>query len=90
MLTEHDWDFVQLQLNYLDWDLQDAKRQYEIAAAHGLPVVVMEPVGDGALATLSEQARAVLNKADPKSSIASLGGPLRRVPAGVMTVLSGT
>ena len=51
ILDDHQWDFVQLQLNYLDWDLQDAKRQYEIVTQRGLPVIVMEPVRGGALAS---------------------------------------
>lgn len=53
-----DCDFVQLQINYLDWESSSiqAKECYEIATQHGKPVVVMEPVKGGALANLPEAA----------------------------------
>lgn len=64
-------EFVQIQLNYLDWDMQDAKQQYEIIASHGLPVWVMEPCRGGRLASLSPAADDVLKAAAPDRSIAS-------------------
>ena len=36
-------DFAQIQLNYLDWEMQDAKGQYEILESRGIPCIVMEP-----------------------------------------------
>lgn len=53
-LTRHEgtFDFVQIQLNYLDWTLQDAKAKYEIITRHGLGVWVMEPCRGGKLAEL--------------------------------------
>lgn len=68
------WDcfeFVQIQLNYLDWELQDAKQMYEIISSHGLPVWVMEPVRGGRLAALNPEADALLLKEQPEASIAS-------------------
>ena len=55
-LTRHAgvFDFVQIQLNYLDWTLQDAKKKYEIITRHGLGVWVMEPCRGGRLAALPE------------------------------------
>lgn len=55
-LTKYEgvFEFVQIQLNYLDWTLQDAKRKYDIITAHGLGVWVMEPCRGGKLATLPE------------------------------------
>lgn len=55
-LTRHagEFDFVQIQLNYLDWTLQDAKKKYEIITRHGLGVWVMEPCRGGRLASLPE------------------------------------
>ncbi len=61
-LNRHEgaFDFVQIQLNYLDWTLQDAKRKYEIITSHGLGVWVMEPCRGGKLAVLPETESAKL------------------------------
>ena len=65
------WEFTQIQLNYLDWELQDAKGQYEVLTEAGLPVIVMEPVRGGALATLCPESDEIFRKARPDKSIAS-------------------
>ena len=65
------WEFTQTQLNYLDWDYQNAKAQYEILTKKGIPVIVMEPVRGGALADLCPEANAVLKESRPDDSIAS-------------------
>ena len=57
------FEFVQIQLNYLDWTLQNAKKQYEIITEHGLPVWVMEPVRGGRLASLGAKYDSMLKKA---------------------------
>lgn len=85
----HEWDFAQIQLNYLDWEMQDSAGQYKVLEEHGIPVIIMEPVRGGTLADLGEEANAVLKAAHPDWSIA--GWALRyaaSLPA-VMTVLSG-
>lgn len=53
ILAAGDWDFVQLQLNYFDWDYQQSRKKYELCAAAGLQVIVMEPVRGGMLNTLA-------------------------------------
>lgn len=50
ILSLHDWDFVQIQMNYLDWTYQNAKKSYELLAERSIPVVVMEPIRGGFLA----------------------------------------
>ena len=76
-LTRHEgeFDFVQIQLNYLDWTLQDAKSKYEIIARHGLGVWVMEPCRGGKLAALPEaesaKLRALCNNAGDKQTMPS-------------------
>ena len=70
-MQRYPWEFAQIQLNYVDWDFQDAKAQYEILERHGLPAIIMEPVRGGALADLGEGPNQVLKRADQKASIAS-------------------
>lgn len=83
------FEFVQIQLNYLDWVLQDAKRKYEVITAHGLPVVVMEPVRGGRLAALPPEADALLKAARPESSDASWAFRFLQGLPNILTVLSG-
>ena len=71
-LTRHEgvFDFVQIQLNYLDWTLQDAKGKYAAVAKHGVKVVVMEGVRGGRLASLPEAQMAKLRALRPDDSAA--------------------
>lgn len=89
IVTDHQWDFAQIQLNYVDWDMCDAKNQYRILAERNIPVVVMEPVRGGALATLNDKAVGILKTADPDASVASWAIRYAASLPGVMTVLSG-
>jgi predicted aldo/keto reductase-like oxidoreductase len=83
------FEFVQIQLNYLDWTLQDAKRKYEVITDHGIPVIVMEPCRGGRLASLNEKADAMLEKARPNDSIASWAFRFLQSLPNVQVVLSG-
>ncbi len=67
-LAACDWDFVQLQLNYADWELMDVKALYRKAAARGLRVFVMEPLRGGLLANPPAAVRQILQKAAPDAS----------------------
>jgi len=58
-------EFCQIQLNYLDWTLQDAKAKYEYLTERGIPVWVMEPVRGGQLARLSEAQLSKMNAFRP-------------------------
>ena len=92
ILTEHpEAEFVQLQLNYLDWE--DAKVQsrkcYETAVKHGKKVVVMEPVKGGTLAKLPRKAEDVLKALHPDWSAASWAIRFVASLENVMVVLSG-
>ena len=71
ILAAGDWDFVQLQLNYFDWDYQQSRKKYELCAAAGLQVIVMEPVRGGMLSTLCPEAAALLHQAAPEKRLAS-------------------
>ena len=88
-LDAHPWEFVQMQLNYVDWQSSDAKSQYELIVSRGLPVLVMEPVRGGALANLKDDALALLKEMDETASAASWAIRYAASMPGVMTVLSG-
>ena len=82
-------EFCQIQLNYLDWTLQDAKRKYEILTERGIPVWVMEPLHGGRLCNLSEEDQARLKTLRPDESIPAWAFRfLQGLPNVVMT-LSG-
>lgn len=92
ILTAHpEMEFVQLQINYADWESRSIQSRacYEVARRHGKPVIVMEPVKGGMLATPPESVEKVLKSAEPESSCASWGIRFAADLDGVITVLSG-
>ena len=92
ILTAHpEMEFVQLQINYADWEAPEieSRKCYETARRHGKPVIIMEPVKGGNLANLPEKAADVLKKADPDASQASWAIRFAASLDGIVTVLSG-
>lgn len=87
--SHHDWDFAQIQVNYYDWNYSTAQQEYEILTRHGIPIMVMEPVRGGKLATLSDSANTILKRELPESSIASWAMRWLMNLDNVQTVLSG-
>ena len=82
-------EFVQIQLNYLDWTLQDARRKVELLGARGLPIIVMEPVRGGTLAHPGEEAERRLQALRPGASPASWALRWVQDIPGVTVILSG-
>ena len=92
LLRAHpEMDFVQLQVNYLDWNdpHNDAAALMEVAARHGKPVVIMEPARGGRLCSLPEDAARVLTEAKPGSTPAQWAYRFCWNLPGVLCVLSG-
>ena len=100
LLSMHDkyhWDFVQIELNYLDWDFADEINQRNTDARYlygelqkrGIPSVIMEPLLGGRLANLPQYLVTQLKERDPEKSAASWAFRYAGTPEGVLTVLSG-
>jgi len=92
LLTRHpDVDFIQLQINYADWDNPsvESRANYEVARKHQVPVVIMEPVKGGTLANPPEAVREIFHKQDPDASAASWAIRFAASLDGIITVLSG-
>jgi predicted aldo/keto reductase-like oxidoreductase len=89
VVDKYEWDFAQMQLNYIDWTATDAKTQYKILTEHNLPLVIMEPLRGGALAALNEASAKILKQAQPNASVASWGIRYAASFPNVITVLSG-
>jgi len=83
------FEFVMMQLNYLDWSLQEANRKYEVITKHGLPVFVMEPVRGGLLAAPGKDAEALLKASRPHDSFASWAFRFIKSLPNVSVVISG-
>jgi predicted aldo/keto reductase-like oxidoreductase len=91
-LTAHpEMEFVQLQVNYADWDNPhvDSGNSYEMVRRHGKPVIIMEPVKGGVLANLPESVAEIFRKADSGASPASWALRFAASLDGIITVLSG-
>lgn len=92
VLTEHpEMEFVQIQLNYLDWENEwvQSCKCYEVCVKHGKPVVVMEPVKGGTLAKVPAAAEALFRSANPALSVPSWAIRFAASLPNVMMVLSG-
>ena len=62
LLDKYEWDFVQLQINYYDWEATDAKSYYKALEERNIPCIIMEPVRGGSLHTLNEDAKKVFEE----------------------------
>lgn len=81
-------EFCQLQINWIDWEYQDAKAKVELLSEYGIPVWVMEPLRGGKLASLSEKGTAEIRKIRDVSPIETSFRFLQAIPQ-VETILSG-
>ena len=86
-----DVEFVQIQLNYIDFEDADvqSRKCYEVCRRHGKPVIVMEPVKGGTLANLPEEAEAALTALGDGYSPANYAIRFAAGFEGILTVLSG-
>ncbi len=100
LLARHDeyhWDFVQIELNYLDWDYADeinnrnvdAHYLYDELQKKKIPAVIMEPLLGGRLVSLPQYLMMELKQKNPERSVASWAFRYAGTPEGVLTVLSG-
>jgi predicted aldo/keto reductase-like oxidoreductase len=102
LLKWHDegryhWDFVQIELNYLDWEYAneindrntDAVYLYGELKKRGIPAVIMEPLLGGRLANVPDPIVAKMKQREPERSVASWAFRFAGTPDGVLTVLSG-
>ncbi len=92
MLSYHDqyhWDFVQIQLNYVDWNESNAKGLYESLEKYQIPGIIMEPLLGGRLSKLPDHIVGRLKQKSPESSVASWAFRFAGTPKMILTVLSG-
>ncbi|MFI3212647.1 MAG: aldo/keto reductase [Eubacteriales bacterium] len=87
----HEVEFVQLQINFADWedDNVQSRKCYEMVMKYNLPVIIMEPVKGGSLVGLPEKAKEVLLSANPGASIPSWAIRYCASLDNIITVLSG-
>ena len=94
---EYQWDFVQIELNYLDWNFADEINSGNVDASYlyaelekrGIPAVIMEPLLGGRLVKLPQYLMSELKQKNPERSVASWAFRYAGTPEGVLTVLSG-
>ncbi len=83
------WDFAQIQMNYYDWAFGTAAKEYQILADRNIPIMVMEPVRGGRLATLTPEVEAMLRGVHPDWSMAAWALRFVKSHPQVQLILSG-
>ena len=89
ILNYRDWDFCQIQLNYMDANEQAGLKGYQLAESKGVPMVVMEPVKGGSLASFAEDITGRFRRLDPDASVASFALRWVGTLPNVKVILSG-
>lgn len=89
LISKYEWDFAQIQFNYLDTQFGSAMKEYEMLRRAGIPIAVMEPVRGGSLSDLCDDANQLLKSKRPNESISSWAIRYAASFDGVFTVLSG-
>ena len=92
ILSRHpEAEFVQLQINYIDWESNDVQSRacYEVARKYNVPVIIMEPVKGGSLAVMRPEIQEIFKQARPELSVASWAVRYAASLECVITVLSG-
>lgn len=87
--TYRHWDFCQIQYNYLDTNIQAGDKGYALTVKLGIPLIVMEPIKGGALASLPDDIAGALKKHDPKASLSSWALRWVATHDNVKVILSG-
>lgn len=89
IIRYHHWDFCQLQLNYMDMGIQAGQKGVDLANELGVPLVVMEPIKGGSLATLPADVTKIFKDYHPKDTLASWALRYVGTLPGVKVILSG-
>ena len=89
IIIARDWDFCQIQLNYMDTDIQAGLKGYRLAEENNVPLVIMEPIKGGNLAMLPDEIDRIFKEERPDKSVASWAIRWVASKSNVMTVLSG-
>lgn len=93
LLGMYSWDFVQIQMNYVDWkkmsDDSDSETEYKLLEAAGIPVTIMEPIRGGALANVNTKIKEMLAEKHPELTPAGVALTFASSFPGVMCTLSG-
>ena len=89
IIRYRDWDFCQIQYNYMDTEEQAGDKGYALAESLGIPLVIMEPIKGGSLANFSDDINAKFREMDPDKSIASYALRWVGSHSNVKVILSG-